>query len=188
MTKSSSTPTSAMAEPGVVTTLPDTIPPDALVCMPSPTADATAAHAQIADPAAPRIVVNVPKDWTTTPAQGDVALTLSGPAGMSGAVKIAPTTLPPAEAFKHYSDELMAAAPMVAENVRPAEFCGYSAQILFGTMSGSGPVIEFSDRIAHIWTNTTKYLVSVQAEAPKGAAGFEAAKSVLMQDFSVVIP
>jgi hypothetical protein len=187
-TTSSSTPTPALSEPGVVTTLPDTIPPDALLCLPSPTDGGTATHAQVVDPVAPRIVVNVPKDWTSTPGHADVALTLRGPDGMSGTVKIALTALDPAAAFKHYSDELMNAAPMVSENVRPAEFCGYSSQIQYGTMSGSGPTVEFSDRIAHIWTNTTRYLVSIHAQAPKATPGFEPAKKVLMDHFSVVIP
>jgi hypothetical protein len=187
-TKSSSTSAAALPEPGVVSTLPDTVPPDALACMPPPGDAGTATNAHVADPVAPRIVVNLPKDWTSTPGQGDVALTLSGPSGMSGTVTIAPTTLAPADAFKHYSDELMKTAPLVAENVRPAEFCGYSGQILFGTMSGAGPTVEFSDRLAHIWTNTAKYLVGIHAQAPKDTPGYDAAKSVLMQDFSVVIP
>jgi hypothetical protein len=47
---------------------------------------------------------------------------------------------------------------------------------------------EFADRITHIWTNTSQYLVAIHLEGPQDAAGFGAAKAALMQDFAVVIP
>lgn len=146
-------------------------------------------NAEIADPAAPRVVVNVPSDWTSAPGQGAVALALSGPDGMSGSVTIAATTDGPAEAFTQYSDDVTAMFPLSSINVAPAEFCGYSSQKLFGSVSDeAGQSLDFADRITHIWTNTGEYLVVIHAQAPVRTAGFESAKSVLMEDFAVVIP
>ncbi len=68
-----------------------------------------------------------------------------------------------------------------------AQFCGYSGQLLTGTFHRAS-AFDFADRITHIWTNTTKYLVAIQLQGPAGAAGFGAAKSVLMQEFAVVMP
>lgn len=108
---------------------------------------------------------------------------------MSGSVTIATTTLEPAAAFEKYSDDLAAKAAFSSINVRPAEFCGYSSQELFGTLSDPpAPGVDFADRIAHIWTNTKNYLVAVHLQGPPGAPGFEDAKTALMQDFAVVIP
>lgn len=53
-------PDPAEPVPGVVRTLPDRIPPDALTCFPSPTGTGQATVAAVADPAAPRITISVP--------------------------------------------------------------------------------------------------------------------------------
>jgi hypothetical protein len=174
---------------GVVETLPETIPPNAFLCTPPPTAIGTATPATVSDPVAPRLTVSVPAGWTSTPGTGDVALTLAGPSGMSGSVTIAATTLDPAAAFEKYADDLSGTAPISSINVRPAEFCGSSSQELFGTLSGGAEdPIDYADRVVHIWTKTAKYLVAIQAQGPKDVAGFDDAKTALMQDFAIVIP
>ena len=175
--------------PGVKETLPDTSPPNALICLPPPAGVGTATPAAVSDPAAPRITISVPSGWASNPGTGDVALTLAGPDGMSGTVTIAATTLDPAAAFDKYSDDIAAKVQLSSINVRPAEFCGYSSQELFGTLSDPpAPAVDFADRITHIWTNTRDYLVAVHLQGPTGAAGFEDAKTALMQDFAVVSP
>lgn len=113
----------------------------------------------------------------------------TGTDGMTGSLTVVPTDLGPAAAFDKYADDVSAKAPISAINVRPAEFCGYSSQELFGTLSG-GPeeTIDYADRVAHIWTNTANYLVAVHLQAPKDTAGFDDVKAMLMRDFQVVIP
>jgi hypothetical protein len=54
-----------------------------------------------------------------------------------------------------------------------------------GTVPGA---VDFADRITHIWTNTTAYLVAIHLEGHAGAPGFDAAKATVMQQFAVVIP
>ena len=68
-----------------------------------------------------------------------------------------------------------------------APFCGYSSQKLSGYLGPPG-TLDFADRVTHIWTNTDKYLVTIHLEGPADAAGIDAAKAALMQDFAVVIP
>ena len=71
----------------------------------------------------------------------------------------------------------------------PAELCGYSGQKLMGAWSDNPQrSVEFLDRIVHIWTNTNDYLVAVHAQAPAGTDGFDAASTVLIEDFAVGIP
>lgn len=184
-----STTQAATDVPGVQETLADTIPPNALACFPTPTGIGTATPAAVGDPSAPQVTISVPDGWTSSAGSGDVALTLAGPDGMSGSMTIASTTLEPAAAFEKYSDDLAAKAALSSINVRPAEFCGYSSQELFGNLSDP-PVegIEFADRITHIWTNSATYLVAIHMQGPTGAAGFDDANTALMQDFAVVIP
>jgi hypothetical protein len=69
----------------------------------------------------------------------------------------------------------------------PAQFCGYSSQLLSGTVPGPS-AIDFADSITHIWTKTKAYLVVIHLEGPAAAPGFSAAKSTVMQQFAVVIP
>jgi hypothetical protein len=48
--------------------------------------------------------------------------------------------------------------------------------------------VAFADRITHIWTNTSNYLVTIRLAGPADAPGFDAARTALMHDFAVVIP
>jgi hypothetical protein len=181
-------PTTGTGVPGIETTLPDHIPPNAFVCFPEPTGIGVGTVAQVADPAAPRITVTRPDGWTADPGQGDVALALSGPDGMTGTVTVAATTLDPAAAFADYAAMLRRSKPDLRLDTAGAKFCGYSSQKLTGTFLGPPGTLDFADRITHIWTNTNKYLVTIHLEGPQGAPGFEAAKTALMQEFAVVIP
>src|SRR5881628_2254216 len=94
-TSSPSTTEATMPAMGVTTTLRDTVPPNALVCLPTPTAGQPAT-VQVADPSAPKIVVALPEGWTSAPSPG--GLTLTGPDGMTGTVDVGRTTLDPAAA------------------------------------------------------------------------------------------
>jgi len=175
--------------PGIETTLPDHIPPNAFVCFPEPSGIGVGTVAQVSDPAAPRITVTVPDGWTSQPGQGDVALTLSGPDGMTGSVTIAATTLDPAAAFAEYAAVLRRSKPDLQVDTAGAKFCGYSSQKLTGMFLGPSGTLGFADRITHIWTDTDKYLVTIHMEGPAHAPpGFTAAKTALMHDFAVVIP
>lgn len=178
-------PDPAEPVPGVEVTLPDHIPPNAVACMPPPPTSGSMARAAVADPVAPVIVTPLPDGWNSTSGSGDVALTSTGPEGMSVKVTITPTDLDPSGAFLRYATDLRTAEPSVRLTVAPAQFCGYSSQLLNGTM-GSGTA--FADRITHIWTNTRAYLVTIHLEGPAGAPGFDAAKSTVTQQFAVVIP
>ena len=174
--------------PGIETTLPDHIPPNAFVCFPEPTGIGVGTVALVADSAAPRVTVTVSDGWTSEPGQGDVALTLNGPDGMTGTVTIAETNLDPAAAFADYTASLRRSKPDLKVDTVGAKFCGYSSQKLSGTFRGPPGTLDFADRITHIWTNTNKYLVTTHLEGPADAPGFDAAKTALMQDFAVVIP
>lgn len=177
-------PDPAEPVPGVEVTLPDHIPPNAVACMPPPPTSGSMARAAVADPVAPMIVTPLPDGWNSTSGSGDVALTSTGPEGMSVKVTITPTDLDPGGAFLRYAADLRTAKPGVRLTVAPAQFCGYSSQLLNGMGSGTA----FADRITHIWTNTRAYLVVIHLEGPAGAPGFDAAKSTVTQQFAVVIP
>jgi hypothetical protein len=174
--------------PGIETTLPDHIPPNAFLCFPGPAEGGIGTVAQVQDAAAPRITITLPDGWTSEPGQRDLALSLSGPDAMSGTVTIVTTKLGPAEAFSEYAATLAQAKSDFQVDVVGAKFCGYSSQKLVGTFGGPSGTVEFADRLTHIWTNTDQYLVAVDMEGPEDAPGFGAAKSALMQDFAVVIP
>ena len=168
--------------------MPEHIPPNAFVCFPGPAGIGIGTVAQVSDPAAPRITLPVPEAWTNEPGQGDVALSLSGPDGMTGKVTITVTARDPASAFADYVATLARSKPDFQVDTVGVKFCGYSSQKLTGTFLGPQGTIEFADRITHIWTNTDKYLVAIHLEGPQDAPGFGAAKAALMQDFAVVIP
>ncbi|WP_232075173.1 hypothetical protein [Mycobacterium seoulense] len=185
-TSSTRVPDPAEPVPGVETTLPDHIPPNALVCFPPP-ASGSMTKASVADPVAPVLTVALPDGWSSAPGTGDVALTSAGPDGMSMRVTIARTDLEPGGAFLRYATDLRTASPGVKVTVTAAQFCGYSSQLLSGTGGGSG-ANEFADRITHVWTNTRAYLVVVHLQGPGKAPGFAAAKSTVMQEFAVTIP
>jgi hypothetical protein len=174
--------------PGIEETRPDHIPPNAFICFPQPTGIGVGTVAQVSDPLAPRLTLGVPDGWTSEPGLGDLALTLTGPDGMTGTVNIAETKLDPAAAFADYAASLRAAKPDLKLDTVGAKFCGYSSQKLTGTFRGPQGTLDFADRITHIWTNTNKYLVTTHLEGPADAPGFDAAKTALMQDFAVVIP
>jgi hypothetical protein len=174
--------------PGIETTLPEHIPPNAFVCFPEPAGIGIGTVAQVSDPAAPRITLPVPEGWTNEPGQGDVALSLSGPDGMTGKVTITETARDPASAFAEYVATLARSKPDFQLDTVGVKFCGFSSQKLTGTFLGPQGTVEFADRITHIWTNTDKYLVATHLEGPQDAPGFGAAKAALMQDFAVVIP
>jgi hypothetical protein len=171
--------------PGVEVTLPNHIPPNAVVCFPPPPTSGSMTRASVQDPVAPAITVVVPVGWNSAPGTDDVALTSTGPEDMSVRVTITPTDLEPGGAFLRYAADLR--KPGVTVTVVPAQFCGYSSQLLSGIVAGPGAV-DFADRITHIWTNTKAYLVVIHLEGPAGTPGFNAAKSTVMQQFAVVIP
>jgi hypothetical protein len=184
-TKVTDTPEST--DPGVVETTRVLITPNATVC--SPEQPGQTAVTAIADPGAPRITIRVPSGWTMKPGIADVAAMLSGPDGMAAQVTIATTPLDPDAAFTRYGDGIMARYPISTLSLLPGDFCGFSGQKLMGTWARDpDESLEYRDRIAHIWTNTQNYLVAVHLEAPSGTPGFDAAASVLTDEFSVVIP
>jgi hypothetical protein len=144
--------------------------------------------AGVPDRAAPRLTLSLPDGWTSVAGTGDRALTLTGPDGMSGAVIIAATDLEPGGAFLKYAADMRDSRAGVKFTVAAAQFCGYSSQQLTGTFQAPSGAFDFADRLTHIWTNTKNYLVAIQLQGPAGAAGFDAAKAALMQEFAVVIP
>ncbi len=174
--------------PGIETTIPDHIPPNAFLCFPGPAEGGIGTVAQVVAHAAPRLTLTVPDGWTSEPGHEDVALSLSGPEGMTGLVTIAATKLDPARAFSDYAATQAHSKPDFQVETLGAKFCGYSSQKLVGTYRGSSGTVEFADRLTHIWTNTGQYLVAIHLEGPEVTPGFSAAKAALMQDFAVVIP
>lgn len=188
-TASSTAPSAPLSDPaepvpGVEATLPDHIPPNALVCFPSPTGNGRLTTAVVSDPVAPKITIALPEGWDSAPGTGDVALRSTGPDGMSVRVTISPTDLDPGGAFLRYAAELRTSDPGVKVSVAAAQFCGYSSQLL----SGTGGAVAFADRVTHIWTNTKAYLVVVHLEGPAGAPGFGTAESTVMRQFAIAIP
>ncbi|WP_232021984.1 hypothetical protein [Mycobacterium basiliense] len=181
-------PDPARPVPGIVATEPEHIPPDTVACVPSLTGEGRAHPANVSDPAAPRITLNVPDGWTSVAGSGDTASILTGPDGMTAKVTITPTDLPPDRAFLGYTSALRGSAPGFNFSIAGDPFCGYSSELLTGTLRGSSGAIQFADRITHIWTNTKQYLVAIHLEGPTGVAGFSVAKSALMQNFAIVIP
>ena len=178
--------TEDMPAMGVTTTLPDTVPPNALVCLPTAT-PGTPATAQIDDPSAPRIVVAMPAGWTAAPSA--TGLTLTGPDGMTGTVTVAKTALDPTAAFEKYTDDVSDQAPISSVSVLPAEICGYSGQQLKGVLSG-GPAGKqvYEDRIVHVWTNDGDYLIAVHVAAAETSPAFDAAAETLTADFPITLP
>jgi hypothetical protein len=174
--------------PGIETTMPNHIPPFAVTCLPPPAGGGRLTMARVSDPAAPKVMVILPDGWSSPVGTGDTALTLTGPDGMSGAVIIADTGLEPGGTFLKYAVDMRDSRPGVKFTVAAAQFCGYSSQQLTGTFQSPSGTFGFADRVTHIWTNTKKYLVAIQLQGPAGAAGFDAAKSTLLQEFAVVIP
>ena len=187
-TPTKSTEDAGPAAPGIVSTTRGPVPAATVGC-PLPVEPAVSAVAQVSDPAAPNVTVAVPDGWSQLPGSGDVGLRLQGPDGMFATVTIAPTTLDPAAAFTEYADEVMEVSAVSSVSVLPAELCGYSGQKLMGAWSDTPQQsVEFLDRIVHVWTDAGDYLVAVHVQAPAGTDAFDAASSVLIDDFAVGIP
>ena len=174
--------------PGVETTVPDHIPPNAFLCFPGPATGGIGTVAQVVAADAPRITFTLPDGWTSEPGHEDLALSLSGPDSMTGTVTIAATKLDPAAAFSEYADTLARTKADFYVDIVGAKFCGYSSQKLTGTFTGPAGPVAFADRITHIWTNTKNFLVTIHMEGPEDSSEFVPAKAALMQDFAVVIP
>lgn len=156
------------------------------------TCDAPAAPAQTMTattgaPGSPTVIIAVPDGFTPgAQPSGDVALNLTGPDGMTGTVRITPTTQDAAAAFQQYADARTAGHEFNSVSVLPDELCGYSGQKLMGVLAdkpGSGS--DYVDRIVHVWTNNGDYLVALQLQGPAGSKGLDAAKPVLLGDFGI---
>jgi hypothetical protein len=174
---------------GVLPTKRAPVPPNTVACS-QPVKPGVRMTARVKDPAAPRITVGVPDGWSMSTGSGDIGGQLAGPDGMSATVTIAATQLDPAAAFRKYADGLMAESAVSTVSVLPGELCGFSGQKLMGAWSDTPQnAVEFEDRIVHVWTNSgTDYLVAVHVEAPTGTSGFDAAASLLTEDFEIVLP
>lgn len=189
----STTATASMSTIGVVETSRKPLEPKAKTCDPLPLGPAAGTQhvsfVQGGSPGTPIVDIVARDTWKFAVAQGNPVMAGTGPDGLTGSLTVTPTDLGPAEAFDKYADDIAKKAPISAINLRPAELCGYSGQELFGTLSGGAePPVEFSDRIAHIWTNTATYLAAIHVQGPKDAPGFDVAKDTMMSDFAVVIP
>ena len=138
-------------------------------------------------PGAPSVIVAVPDGFSQgAPSSGDVALNLTGPDGLTGTVKITPTTQDAASAFRQYADARTAGHEYNSVSILPDELCGYSGQKLMGVLGdkpGSGD--DYVDRIVHVWTNNGDYLIALQLQGPTGSKGIDAAKPVLLGDFGI---
>jgi hypothetical protein len=183
-------PTTATAqpEPGVLPTLQVPIPAGTVKC-PLPPDPGVAVETTVSDPRAPKITVGLPVGWSFTRGSGDIAAKMAGPEAMKATVTIEQTELAPADAFREYTDRIMAASAISTVSVLPAELCDYSGQKLMGAWSDTPDnSVEFRDRLVHIWTNTANYLVSVHVEAPTGVDALDAAGARLTGDIKVEIP
>lgn len=153
----------------------------------APAAPAQAMTATTGAPGSPTVIVAVPDGFTPgAPASGDVALNLTGPDGLTGTVRITPTTQDAAAAFQQYTDARTAGHEFNSVSVLPDELCGYSGQKLMGVLAdkpGSGS--DYVDRIVHVWTNNGDYLIALQLQGPTGSKGLDVAKPVLLGDFGI---
>jgi hypothetical protein len=175
--------------PGVLPTTRAPVAPNTIACS-QPVEPSVRMTAEVDDPRAPRITVGVPDGWSMTAGSGDVGGRLEGPRGMWATVTIAQTQLDPTSAFRTYADDLMAESAVSSVSIMPGELCGFSGQKLMGAWSDTPQnAVEFQDRIVHIWTNSgNNYLVAVHVQAPTGTDGFDAAASLLTEDFEVGLP
>jgi hypothetical protein len=175
--------------PGVMPTTRAPVPPNTVACSP-PDGPSVRMTAEVEDPHAPRVTVGVPDGWSMSAGSGDVGGRLEGPRGMWATITIAQTQLDPTAAFRKYADDLMAESAVSSVSIMPAELCGFSGQKLMGAWSDTPQnAVEFQDRIVHVWTNSgNNYLVAVHVQAPTGTEGFDAAASLLTEDFRVELP
>jgi hypothetical protein len=174
---------------GILPTKRSPVPPNTVACS-QPVKPTVRMTASVEDPAAPKITVGVPDGWSMSAGSGDVGGQMASPDGMSATVTIASTQLDPSAAFKKYADDLIAESAVSSVSVLPGELCGYSGQKLMGAWSDTPQnAVEFEDRIVHVWTNSgNDYLVAVQVQAPTGTPGFDAAASLLTEDFEIALP
>lgn len=186
-TRAIPTPQTELSEPGVVPTEKTQIPATGRACPPADRPPVSAVAA-VADPSAPKITVALPTGWGVAKGDGDVGARLTGPNATSATVTIAATTLDPAAAFKQYADEVMAASAISSLSVLPAQLCGYSGQKLLGAWGGGAQTVEFGDRLVHVWTDTTNYLVVVHVQGPADAPDFDPFSSPLLGDVGIEIP
>lgn len=102
---------------------------------------------------------------------------------------IASTALDAAAAFREYTDQVMSKSAMSVVSILPAELCDYSGQQLTGTWSDEPEAaVEFVDRIMHVWTEASDFLIAVHVEGPAGVDGLAAASSVLTDHVELTIP
>lgn len=195
---SSPRPTTAVPGPGgphslptygVVETTERPLGAGETTCEPDPP-PADPVEARSSAPGSPTVIVAVPDGFTRGAApQGDVALNLTGPDGMTATVTITPTTLDAAGALNGYADERTAGSHMSSLSILPGDLCGYSGQKLMGTLADQpGRAIEYADRVVHVWTGDGDFLVAIRVQAPDGTPSFDAAESVLLGDFGIRMP
>ena len=83
----------------------------------------------------------------------------------------------------------MSCARLGPARLLPAELCDYSGQKLLGALADAPQnAVEFRDRIVDIWTNARTYLVAVHVQSPSDVPAFDAAATLLTEDFEVRIP
>ena len=159
-----------------------------MVCGPEARPSASVA-ASVSDPAAPRLTIGVPDQWTFTEGEGDEAVRMQGPEKMSATVTIAPTALDPEAAFRQYTDEVMAKAAASTVSILPAQLCDYSGQKLMGTWSDSAQTsVDFHDRVLHVWTDHGDYLIVIHVEAPSDVDALAAASDVITDHVELTVP
>ena len=133
---------------------------------------------------APELTVPLPEGSNAPPGAGDVALTSTGPDGLSVRVTITPTDLDPGGAFLRYGADMRTAKPGVRDTV------------------AGGAVLRLQQPVAQRhrrWGRVRRphdphldehqgFLVAIHLQGPASAPGFGTAKTTLMQQFAVVIP
>ena len=84
----------------------------------------------------------------------------------------------------------MAESAVSSVSVLPGELCGYSGQKLMRCMVGHAPERRRIRRPhrARLDQQRQNYLVAVHVEAPTGTPDFDAAATLLTEDFEIVIP
>lgn len=175
-------------QPGVIPTTRTPVPAGEVTCAP-PVRPSVAVAASVDDPAAPKVTVGLPAGWGVTAGSGDVGTRIIGPDGMFATVTISATRLDPEAAFRQYVDEIMDQSAVSTVSIQPGELCAYSGQMLTGSWSDAPEnVVDFADRIVHVWSNAGDYLVAVHVQAPTRAKADDAAVDLLTDDFEIRIP
>ncbi len=132
----------------------------------------------------------MPGGWIARTGSGDVGVADGGPRRHVGDGDDCADELDPGGGVPRYADQVTAAAAVSSVSVLPAEMCGYSGQKLMGAWSDTPQQsVEFLDRIVHVWTNTDR----LSGRDPRrrrraGTDGFDAAATVLIEDFGIRIP